>query len=185
MGRGLHRGGAGRDRDLLVRERRAPGPLQTEGYARATFQSRIPHLGEEDIERRVTGRLDRQQILHNPDPVAASFVIWEAALRGLIGGREVMREQLRHLRECAELPGVSLQVLPLTCESHAGLAGPFVLLETVDHHHLAYVEVHRISELIADADEVSVLAQKYGMLRMQALNAQESMGLLERLLGEL
>ena len=76
------------------------------------------------------------------------------------------------------------QVLPLEHASHAGLAGPFVLLETPDHQHLAYTETQRGSELDSDPDEVSILAQKYGMLRMQALNAEETMGLLDRLLGE-
>ena len=95
-----------------------------------------------------------------------------------------MRGQLRHLRQCADLPGVSIQVLPLERELTPGSPGPFVLLETPDHQHLAYTETQRGSQLISDPDEVSILAQKYGMLRMQALNAEETMGLLDRLLGE-
>ncbi|MGX7762766.1 helix-turn-helix domain-containing protein [Streptomyces angustmyceticus] len=161
-----------------------PGLLQTEGYAGATFRSKIPHLSEEKIEQSVTDRLDRQQILHKQNPVSASFVISEAVVLGNIGGREVMRGQISHLRQCTELTGVSIQVLPLEREHHAGLNGPFVLLETADHQHLAYTEAQRSSELTSDADEVSVLAQKYGMLRMQALNAEETVGLLDRLLGE-
>ncbi|MGW9429924.1 helix-turn-helix domain-containing protein [Streptomyces decoyicus] len=161
-----------------------PGLLQTEDYARATFRSNIPHLSEEVIERRVTARLDRQRILHKTHPVTASFVISEAAVLSNLGGREVMQGQISHLRSCAEINGVSIQVLPLNREHHAGLAGPFVLLETQDHQRLAYTEIHRSSELYDDLDDVSVLTQKYGMLRMQALNAEETMGLLDRLLGE-
>ncbi|WP_260638999.1 helix-turn-helix domain-containing protein [Streptomyces angustmyceticus] len=161
-----------------------PGLLQTEGYACATFRSKVPHLSDEKIEQSVTDRLERQQILHQQDPVSASFVISEAVLLSNIGGREVMRGQFSHLRQCAELNGVSIQVLPLKREFHAGLDGPFVLLETSDHQHLAYTEAQRSSVLTSDADEVSVLAQKYGMLRMQALNAEETVGLLDRLLGE-
>ncbi|WP_431357701.1 Scr1 family TA system antitoxin-like transcriptional regulator [Streptomyces lydicus] len=66
----------------------------------------------------------------------------------------------------------------------AGLNGAFVRLETPEHQHLAYAEAQRNSELAPDSNEVSVLAQKQGMLRMQALNAEETMGLLDRLLGE-
>ncbi|TJZ56058.1 helix-turn-helix transcriptional regulator [Streptomyces piniterrae] len=161
-----------------------PSLLQTEDYARATFRCSIPPLNEDEIEQRVAARLERQQILHKQRPVNASFVISEAMLLARLGGVRVMRDQLRHLRECADLPGVSIQVLPLSCEAHAGLAGPFVLLETPDHEHLAYTEIHRSSELHADPDYVSILTQKYGMLRMQALNAEETKGLLERLLGE-
>ncbi|MEU8917182.1 Scr1 family TA system antitoxin-like transcriptional regulator [Streptomyces nigrescens] len=119
-----------------------------------------------------------------PKPVIASFVFSEAAVLSNLGGRQVMRDQIFHLRSCAELNGVSIQILPLSREHHAGLAGPFVVLETSDHQHLAYTEAQRSSELISDPDEVSILAQKYGMLRMQALNAEETLGLLERLLGE-
>ncbi|WDT55477.1 helix-turn-helix domain-containing protein [Streptomyces sp. G7(2002)] len=161
-----------------------PGLLQTEDYARATFRSKIPLLDEETVERRVAGRLERQQILHRDKPLIASFVISEAIVAGNLGGREVMRAQLSHLRSCADLNGVSIQVLPLSREHHAGLDGQFVVLETADHQHLAYTEAQRSSELISDPDEVSILAQKYGMLRMQALNAEETVGLLERLLGE-
>lgn len=161
-----------------------PGLLQTEDYAGATFRSKVPHLSEEKVEQSVTDRLDRQQILHKQKPVSASFVISEAVVLSNLGGSEVMRDQIAHLRMCAELTGVSIQILPLNRERHAGLAGPFVLLETPDHQQLAYTEIHRSSELYDDLDDVSVLTQKYGMLRMQALDAEETVGLLDRLLGE-
>jgi hypothetical protein len=91
---------------------------------------------------------------------------------------------LRHLREYADLPGIALQVLPLGRTSHAGLAGPFILLETPEYQRLAYSETPRGSQLIADPDEVAILTQKYAMLRTQALNTEDSRDLLDRLLGE-
>ncbi|MFE7543094.1 helix-turn-helix domain-containing protein [Streptomyces platensis] len=161
-----------------------PGLLQTEPYARATFRSDLPSLSKETMELRVAGRLERQEVLHRDVPVIASFIISEAVLRDHLGGCEVMREQLRHLRGCADLPGVAIQIMPFGNTSHAGLSGPFVLLETSDHQRLAYSETQIGSHLISDADKVSSLTQKYGMLRMQALNAEETTGLLDRLLGE-
>ncbi|MFJ8671281.1 Scr1 family TA system antitoxin-like transcriptional regulator [Streptomyces sp. NPDC093589] len=161
-----------------------PGLLQTEAYARATFRSSVPDLSEKEIERRVTARLDRQQVLHKRDPIIASFVMSEAVLKAKLGGREVMREQVSHLRASTEITGVSIQVLPLDLETHAGLNGPFVLLETYDHQRLAYTEAQRSSELTDNPEEVSILTQKYGMLRMQALSDSETVGLLDRLLGE-
>lgn len=74
--------------------------------------------------------------------------------------------------------------MPTSRESHAGLAGPMVLLETPDHDQLAYIEGQLVSFLHDDPDKVSVLAQKYGMLRSQALTPEESMGLLDDLLGD-
>ena len=89
-----------------------------------------------------------------------------------------------HLRACTALPGVTIQVMPFGNSVHAGHSGPFVLLETADHQHLAYSETQLGSQLISDPDNVSVLTAKYGMLRMQALDEQETQGLLDLLLGE-
>ncbi|WP_405790127.1 DUF5753 domain-containing protein [Streptomyces sp. NBC_00029] len=111
-------------------------------------------------------------------------MVWEAALRDRLGGDEVYAEQLRHLRTSSGLPDVSLQVMPLGRTSHAGLNGPFILLETPDHQHLGYTETQRGSQLISDPNEVSILARKYAMLRTQALNTEQTRGLLDRLLGE-
>ncbi|GGO38755.1 helix-turn-helix domain-containing protein [Streptomyces lasiicapitis] len=161
-----------------------PGLLQTEAYARAVFHSRVPVYDEDSIEQLVAKRIERRDVLHRKQPPMANFVIWEAALRDRLGGREVHIEQVRHLREYAELPGLSLQILPLGRTTHAALDGPFILLETPDHQRLAYTETQRGSRLIADLDEVAILNQKYAMLRTQARDPEETKGLLDRLLGE-
>ncbi|WP_343244183.1 helix-turn-helix transcriptional regulator [Streptomyces sp. SID14446] len=161
-----------------------PGSLQTESYARAVFRSRVPAYSEVEIERRTAARTARQELLRRPAPTTVSFVIWEAVLMDRIGGQEVFDEQLRHLRADSDLPGVSLQILPFGRPAHAGLAGPFILLETDDHQRLAYAETQRGSQLVADPGEVSALSQKYAMLRTQALNTEDSKGLLDHMLGE-
>ncbi|MGW7462800.1 helix-turn-helix domain-containing protein [Streptomyces sp. NPDC054797] len=161
-----------------------PGLLQTENYARAVFRCRVPAHPEAEIEALTDRRIVRQQILRRSTPPTLSFVISEAVLRDRLGGDDVYEEQLHHLRACADLPDVSLQVMPLGRTTHAGLNGPFILLETPDHQHLGYTETQRGSQLISDADEVSILARKYAMLRTQALNTEQTRGLLDRLLGE-
>ena len=138
----------------------------------------------DEIEQRVAIRLARQEILQRRVPPAATFILSEAILRDRIGGRAVHTSQLLYLREAADVPGITLQVLPLGRTTHAGLDGPFVLMETPEHDHLAYAETQRGSLLINDPDEVSILARKYAMLRTQALNSEETKGLLDRLLGE-
>ncbi|MEU0397576.1 helix-turn-helix transcriptional regulator [Streptomyces sp. NPDC006208] len=161
-----------------------PGLLQTERYARAVFRSKVPILSEDEITAQVAARLERQEILHRKVPPMASFIISEAIVRDRLGGDEVYVETLGHLRVCAGLPGITLQVMPLGRHTHAGLNGPFILLETPDHQHLAYTETQRGSQLVTDPNEVSILAQKYAMLRTQALNPEETKGLLGRLVGE-
>ncbi|MFK0254318.1 DUF5753 domain-containing protein [Streptomyces sp. NPDC090445] len=161
-----------------------PGLLQTEAYARAVLACRVPYVGEVKVELQTARRMKRQEILRRPVPPTLSFVIWEPALRDRIGGDEVYREQIRHLRACADLPSLSVQVLPLGITTHAGLDGPFTLLETPEFQHLAYSETQRGSLLVRDPNEVSILTQKYAMLRSQALNVTATKGLLDRLLGD-
>ncbi|NEB00185.1 helix-turn-helix transcriptional regulator [Streptomyces sp. SID13726] len=161
-----------------------PGLLQIDPYVRAVLRNRVPAYDESEIETRTAARVERQEILHRQNPPTLSFIVWEPVLHMRIGGHEVRREQLRHLRAVSELPCVSLQFLPLDSPYNAGLNGPFTLLETPDHQHLAYTESQRGSQWVSDPDEVSRLARKYAMLRTQALTTQDSRDLLDRLLGE-
>ncbi|MEV6653319.1 helix-turn-helix transcriptional regulator [Streptomyces sp. NPDC051219] len=161
-----------------------PGLLQTEAYATAVFRSRVPAFSENEVEAQAAARLARHSILRREQPPNLSFIIWEAVLRDRLGGVTTYAEQVRHLLACSGLAGVTLQIMPLGRESHAALDGPFVLLETPDHQRLGYSETQRGSQLVSDQDEVSILSQKYAMLRTQALNAEDSRALLNRLLGE-
>ncbi|GGY80416.1 XRE family transcriptional regulator [Streptomyces nitrosporeus] len=161
-----------------------PGLLQTEAYARAVFASQYPPLESDELEERVAARLDRKRVFERRPRLMANFLIEESILHRPLGGRAVLHEQIRHLRRCAELPFLGLQIMPTSRETHAAVDGPMVLLETPDHDQLAYIEGQRVSVLLDDPDEVSVLHQKYGMLRSQALSPEESMRLLDDLLGE-
>lgn len=161
-----------------------PGLLQTKAYAQAVFRSRTPIYTDAEVADQTAARLERQAALRREKPMCASFVIWEAILLSPIGGREVLREQFQHLLMCSEMTGVSIQILPLDRPSHPALDGPFVLLQTPDHQHIAYLETQRGSLVVSDLDEVSILAMKYAMLRTQALNPEETRDLLNQLLGD-
>ncbi|MFJ2294375.1 Scr1 family TA system antitoxin-like transcriptional regulator [Streptomyces sp. NPDC087894] len=161
-----------------------PGLLQTEQYARAVFASLYPPLEDSGLEERIAARLDRQRVFARKPRPMANFLIEESILQRPLGGRSVLRGQILHLRRCAELPFLGLQIMPTDRRTHAALDGPMVLLETPDHDQLAYIEGQRVSVLLDDLDEVSALHQKYGMLRSQAISPEESMRLLDDLLGE-
>jgi hypothetical protein len=159
--------------------------LQTERYAWAVFTSRVPRFQEDEIAEKVAGRMERQSILHQRKvPPTSSFILSEGVVRTQLGGVEVWREQLRHVIRCSHIPGISVQVMPFARPTHGSLTGPFVLLETPDFEHLAYMETPLGSQLVSDADQISVLARKYAMLRTQALTPEETRDLLDRLLGD-
>lgn len=161
-----------------------PGLLQTEDYARTTFTTRQPLLDEETIEQRVAARLARQEILTRWPPPMVSAIIEESVLRRTIGGGKVRIGQLEHLLRLGRLRSVSLQVLPLDCEEHAGMDGPFILLTPKGRPPVAYLEVQSVSRLITDSEDVRLLAARYGSIRGQALAPRESLTLIERMLGE-
>ncbi|MEV8297471.1 helix-turn-helix domain-containing protein [Streptomyces rochei] len=83
-----------------------PGLLQTADYARSVmrmpFARRTSDAVEHQIERRWAVRRRRQQILESLQPPEYSAIIDEGVLRRWVGGKAVVREQLRHLYNLAE-----------------------------------------------------------------------------------
>lgn len=161
-----------------------PGLLQTEGYARAVFAGHCPPLSEEIIDQHTEARLSRQKLLSRVPLAELSFIISEEALRNPVADTDVMREQWRHLLEVGTLRNVEVQVMPVSPGFHAGLNGPFVVLETKEHQHLGYVESQEVGCVVRDPAEVSAFGLRYGKLRSQALNVEESVRLIERMVGE-
>ncbi|MGW5868140.1 DUF5753 domain-containing protein [Streptomyces sp. NPDC055239] len=162
-----------------------PGLLQTEEYARALISESCPPLDDETVEERVNARLRRQEALQARPSVVFGFVVYEAALRTMVGGREPMQRQLQRVLEANRLRNVSVQVLPMGRCSGLALTGSMVLLETPDHEHYGYVEGQKTSALYADPPKVSELSQRHGMIRVHALSIEESTGFIRRLAEEL
>ncbi|MFD3499133.1 helix-turn-helix domain-containing protein [Streptomyces sp. NPDC058678] len=161
-----------------------PGLLQTEEYARAVFAMWRPQLDDEVVEQRLTARLARQEIFSRRPAPYLSFVIEEAVLLRPLGGEVVWRGQLEHLMLIAERRYVEIQVMPLSRQEHAGLAGPFTLMEMKDGRRIAYAEVQGDSRVHTERQRVRELERTYGTLRAQAHTPAESRALIEKLLGE-
>ncbi|MFF7280616.1 Scr1 family TA system antitoxin-like transcriptional regulator [Streptomyces griseorubiginosus] len=163
-----------------------PGSLQTEAYARAVFTSnRCPTLDDEEIERRVSARLERQQLFTRRPAPTISYVLEESLLTRPLGGSATLKEQLHHILAIGELRHVEVQVMPHDREDHAGLAGRMSLLETADRQQLAYVEGHRGGYFVSEQPDVGDLFGKYGILRAQALAPEESARLIKKVAREL
>ncbi|WP_326631452.1 MULTISPECIES: helix-turn-helix domain-containing protein [unclassified Streptomyces] len=161
-----------------------PGLLQTEAYARAVFAGHCPPFSEEIVDQHTEGRLSRQKLLTR-DPLAElSFIIGEEALRDPVGGAELMRNQWEHLLKVGRLRNVEVQVMPGRQGFHPGKNGPFVTVQTKEHRHLGYFESQGVGCTVSDPAEVSSFGLRYGKLRSQALNVEESARLIERLVGE-
>ncbi|MEV0278153.1 helix-turn-helix transcriptional regulator [Streptomyces sp. NPDC050610] len=159
-----------------------PGLFQTERYATAVIQGGSPGPLDEAQEARLRVRLERQRALTRtePPPLKVWMILGEAALRQQVGGPQVLREQLAHLVEVAQLPHVTLQVLPFTGGACQGGPYPFliysfpppaglevVLLENFASH--AYLETR---------EDTVRLGSAFDHLRATALSALESEALI-------
>ncbi|MFJ4844374.1 MULTISPECIES: Scr1 family TA system antitoxin-like transcriptional regulator [unclassified Streptomyces] len=157
-----------------------PGLLQSEEYVRELLASHWPPLGTETREERVAGRLERQALLREPTK-SFNFVVEEGVLRRRWGTTEARVRQLRHLLEVGAQRNVTIQIMPTSGRFHPGLQGPFVLLETPDHEHLAYEEGQVAGVLHADPAKVSIFMRRHDMIARLALSPEGS----ERLIVEL
>jgi transcriptional regulator with XRE-family HTH domain len=161
-----------------------PGLLQTEAYARAVFAGHCPPLSEEIVDQHTEARLSRQKLLTRVPMAELSFIVSEEALRDPVGGPEVMRGQWQWLLEAGALRNVEMQVMPAGRGFHPGKNGPFVVVESHEHRHLGYFESQGVGCVVTEPAEVSAFALRYGKLRSQALNVEESVRLIERMAGE-
>ncbi|AJE40030.1 helix-turn-helix domain-containing protein [Streptomyces nodosus] len=165
--------------------RAVPGLLQPEGYVRAVFDLRLPPASEEQIEREVASRLDRQQILSTNQNTAFSFVVEQSVLERRMGGRDVTGQVIDHLLEVGRRRNIEVQIMPTVQEDHCGIDGPMYLAETSSHQWIGYTEGQRSSNLISAPKDVSALLQRYGRLRSQALDCRATVKLLEQMRGAL
>ncbi|WP_328788365.1 helix-turn-helix domain-containing protein [Streptomyces sp. NBC_00273] len=161
-----------------------PGLLQTEDYARAVFRMQRPLLDDDLIEQRVSARMARQEIYDRRPAPLLSFVIEEFVLRRPIGGREVLLGQLEQILLLGQKRNVEIQVMPVDREDHAGLGGPFNLIDTADGQRIAYTEVQDDSRMYTARAKIHELESRYGIIRSQALTPRESSEFIEKLLGE-
>ncbi len=153
-----------------------PGLFQTPDYARAVTVLGHRAAPQEEIERRVSLRLKRQEILTVTDPPRVWAVIDESALRRPLGGQEVMREQLRHLVEVAELPHVTLQVMSFNRGGHSAAGGSFSILRFAqpDLPDIVYLEQLTGALYLDKIDEVDHYREVMNSLSAEAETPADS-----------
>ncbi len=160
------------------------GLLQTEEYARALFEMRRPALSPDDLDRFVSARMARQEIFTRSPLVTLTFIQEEVTLRRPLGGRAVLRRQLEHLLEVAQLRHVEFQVMPTDREDHAGMGGEVQVLKLREGTAVGFSEAQLTTRLVSAPKEVHLLELRYGIIRSQALSPRESLAFVEKALGE-
>ena len=162
------------------------GLLQTEEYARAVILIANARASGEEIDRRVSVRMRRQQLLTKPDAPELWTVLDEAALRRPLGGSGVMRAQLQHLLEMTALPNVTLQIIPFDVGPHAAAGGAFTILRfpEQDLPDLVYLEQLNSAQYLDHPDDVGDYLEVMDRLAVQADTGTASQDLLRALLKQ-
>ncbi|WP_035740863.1 helix-turn-helix domain-containing protein [Parafrankia elaeagni] len=156
------------------------GLLQTADYARAVMRASLPEASDDEIERRVALRLDRQSRLHEDSPPRLQVILDEAVLRRPVGGTAAMSAQLTRINRTAELPNVTVQVLPLSVGAHAGLGSTFSVLTFADEtdHDVVYIEKGAGSLYLERPAEIRRYRVRLDRLMASALSPADSAALI-------
>jgi transcriptional regulator with XRE-family HTH domain len=160
------------------------GLLQTADYARALFSAgKKRQQSEMWLDNQLDVRMVRQERLVDPDePIQLTAVIGELALLRPVGGKAVMRAQLRHLALATELPTVDLRVLPASVVAVEAIYGAFTILDFPREHQTSIVHLeHALGTERKDKEHhVTIARMKFDRIRRLALGPRESVDLIER-----
>lgn len=158
-----------------------PGLLQTEDYIRAVVSHGRPELIDQEGERRVALRLQRQKVLTRPGAPRLWAVVDESVLHRPIGGHRVLREQIEHLLELTRQPNVTLQILPYHMSGYAA-EGAFSMLRFAEPTlpDVVYIE-HIGGALYLDrAEELELYGRVIDRLAVDAETPDRSRQLLSK-----
>lgn len=151
-----------------------PGLLQTEEYARAIIST---FASADRLEKLVEIRMKRQELVNRPDAPQMFFILDEAVIRRLVGGKDAMQRQISRLIELGSRPHLTVEVVPFSAGAHPGLRGQFVVLEfpDPDDDDVLYLE-NTGGDLIRreEADQVLPYLEAFEQLRAISLGPQGS-----------
>lgn len=167
-----------------------PGLLQTRAYAEQVIRVPAGYVAEDEIERRVRVRVERQSLLTRPRAPHLSVIINEAVFKRPVGGAEVMFEQLGHLIDVQQRANVFVRVLPFAAGVHGGMAacGPFTVLDFPStaagdplEPPLAYAESLTGAMYLNKPDEVAAYRLAWDDIEKRALDQEASRAFIKEL----
>lgn len=153
-----------------------PGLLQTSAYVRAVMSGGGIPPGE--IATRITIRIGRKDILTRSNPVNLAALIGEGALHQIIGSRDVMVEQLRHLIDVSKFPNVDIRVIPYNSGWHPALEGPFFLVES-EHATVVHLENRKSGLFLHEDADVKWYKLAAEMVLKVVMSATDSIRLID------
>jgi hypothetical protein len=152
-----------------------PGLLQTPAYAEVLLSVISAFHGTpDDVEDAVAARMSRNRIVWSGNHRFAA-IVEEAVLRQQVGSGDVQAAQLAYLAEAAELPTVSLGVIPFSASGR-----PVWPLEafTVFDDERVYVELLSAQVTVTAPSEVVLYLRAFEKLSALAVYGDEAQALI-------
>ena len=159
-----------------------PGLLQTRDYARAVLSTSVV-VPPADVEQMATSREHRAERLRSGVPLLW-VVLGEEALRRTVGSPQIQRGQLLRLRELAELPNVTVQIMPLSGGAHTALGMTFILLD-LGRSRTVYIEGLTSADYLVRPQHIQTYNLAFDRLRVASLGDRESLAIINTLIDEL
>ncbi|MEU8342470.1 helix-turn-helix transcriptional regulator [Spirillospora sp. NPDC048832] len=152
-----------------------PGLLQNEDYARQVVKAgRRP----DKVEKLVSTRMSRQEILRREVPPNVVVLLEEGVLRKVAGTPEITRRQLAHLLKLIQEPNISVYVIPASAQVFP--ESSFTVLSFDNEPDLGYEEsVGGRGRLIPAGPLVTELGIGFELIRESALTAADSEALIQ------
>ena len=159
-----------------------PSLLQTEPYVRALldagFRLRDPKTRPDsviDVRRKRQARLTDAS-----DPLFLHALIDEVILHRTVGSHAVLRQQLAHLLVVAELPNVTLQVVPFDAGAYGTMNGSCVIVDYPEPDATSgiYLEYPAGGAWVDDQDDVQRFTTMFDDVARLALKPADTTNLI-------
>ncbi|WP_432850678.1 helix-turn-helix domain-containing protein [Amycolatopsis sp. CA-161197] len=163
-----------------------PGLVQTADYTRAIMSGGT--VPPDEVSLRVATRLGRREVVSTDKTNPANLVVLvgEAALRQVIGTREMMAEQLAYLMKVANWPHVDLRVVPFASGWHPALEGAFTLIDPrADGFSIVFLENRRSGLILHEEGDVKAYRDAVPLVSSAALSPADSIEFVSRLREEM
>jgi hypothetical protein len=138
-----------------------------------------------EIAEHVTVRIGRRDLIARRNPAELEVLLDEAAIRRVIGDRQIMAEQLRYLLELGELPNVTLRLVPFEAGWGSHLTGAFILFDSDTDPSIAHVEMQRSGLIFHSEEDIETFRQAADMVKNLAMNPTDTAGFIAKVLSEM
>jgi transcriptional regulator with XRE-family HTH domain len=156
-----------------------PGLLQTPQYCQALLElDRIRPV--QNMADAVSARMERQSALYD-EAKSFAFVLTEGALRWRIGSPQVHAIQLHHLAGLANLPNVSVGIIPMLAEVGARQTNMFAIFDAT----AVVVETMTAELTLREEQLIGFYARVFGTLSAHAVYGEDARSILDGIVTEL